>query len=472
MCMKRIAIIGAGPAGATAAFKLAQDGHEVTVFESGSRAGGLSQSIPLWGQTVDLGPHRFFTANEDVNRLWFSVVGNAYRSVDRLTRVFYKDRFYYYPLRPFNVLANLGPVESVRCLGSYAAAIARQKATTDDFESWVTARFGSRLYRTFFKTYSEKLWGIPCSELSADFAAQRIRKLSLYEAVKNSIIGSSGRQHETLVDHFVYPKGGTGWVYEQMVKSIRDHRGTVHFDTPVAHLGKSVDDSWTVQTDRTEYCGFDSVVSSMPVTTLISSVDNVPDSVHRAAQALPYRNTILVFLRVAAQELFPDQWLYIHSPELQVGRITNFRNWVPELYGSSDDSILCCEYWCNSSDPIWTGTNADWEQRASREVAATGLVDQHLVKDVSVIRIERSYPVYSRGYHGNLDIIKSFMNSCDGLWAVGRNGTFKYNNQDDSILMGMMAAREISEGRPQDIWGVTTDFETYREDAPLHRGTD
>ncbi len=378
-----VAVVGAGPAGLSAAYQLAKEGVRVEVFESSDTVGGLAKTFPLWGQKVDLGPHRYFTEDPRVNRIWFDVVGDDYRMVDRLTRIYYRRRYFYYPLEPLNALWNMGLWEAARSLASYARQrIAHAGRTLDEssFESWVKERFGPRLYELFFKSYTEKLWGIPCSQLDAAFAKQRIRKLSIAEAVKNAL-GLGGHQHKTLVNRFAYPTAGAGMVYQRMADFVRRSGGSVHLQRPVRrvmHRGRRISG---VQLADGQRRTFDHVISTMPLTTLVRGLGVMPDAVATAVDKLQYRNTILVYLCAGCRDAFPDQWLYVHSPELGMGRVTNFRNWVPELYGDSEDSILALEYWCNDLDPLWLQTDDDFVATARREMASTNLIDPAAIRE-------------------------------------------------------------------------------------------
>jgi protoporphyrinogen oxidase len=464
--MTRIAVIGAGPAGLTAAYSLAKEGVEVEVFEASNHVGGLARSLRLWDQTVDLGPHRFFSSDARVNRLWLEVVGRDYQMVDRLTRIYYRQRYFQYPLAAGNALQNLGPIEATRCVLSYLKEqVNRAECDVNaSFEEWVVRRFGRRLFEVFFKTYSEKLWGISCRELDADFAAQRIRKLSLSEAVKNAL-GLGGGKHRTLVDRFAYPLGGTGMAYERMAEYVRALGGQVHLNRPVHRV---THDGWQVRGIEVEpglVRTFDRVISTMPLTLLVKGLHDSPSEVLSAAKQLKFRNTILVYLNVAAEDLFPDQWLYVHSSNLLTGRITNFRNWVPQLYGNSPNSILALEYWCNDEDPLWLKPNQDLVQLATSEIVSTGLVGNAPILDGHVERVRRCYPVYEHGYKQPLNLIISYLNQFKGLTPIGRYGSFKYNNQDHSILMGLLAADNVLERTKHNLWNVNTDYESYQESA-------
>jgi protoporphyrinogen oxidase len=463
----KVGIIGAGPAGLSAAYQLAKNGVEVEVFESADTVGGLAKTFSLWGQKVDLGPHRYFSEEPRVNRLWFEVVGDDYRLVDRLTRIYYRGRYFYYPLEPVNALWNMGLVEAARCLASYAVQrIAHVHRPADDstFESWVVGRFGRRLYEMFFKSYTEKLWGMPCGQLDADFAKQRIRKLSLAEAVKGAL-GLSRGQHKTLVDRFAYPIEGAGMVYRRMAEFVVRAGGSVHLSQKVRRVtrrGRRVDG---IELADGRLRRFDHVISTMPVTSLARGLGVMPEPVADAVDELQYRNTILAYLLVDGKETFPDQWLYVHSPELGAGRVTNFRNWVPELYGDAESSILALEYWCNDHDPLWLERDDRLIELARREIVATGLVDAASIREGRVVRIGGSYPIYRQGYHRHVARLAEYLDGFLCLTAIGRGGAFKYNNQDHSLLMGILAAENLVQGEKHRLWEVNSDSDAYQEAA-------
>jgi len=466
---RRVAILGAGPAGITAAYLLSKDpSTQVHVFEADIRVGGMAKSIELWGQKVDLGPHRFFSSDPRINSIWLEVVGQDYSMVNRLTRIYYNKKFFYYPLKIFNVLGNVGIFEAARCFLSYCKEkLVPSSKNPETFEDWVVLRFGRRLFEMFFKTYSEKLWGISCSALDADFAAQRIKKLSLYEAVKNAIFGGHDKKHKTLVDEFGYPHGGSGEVYERMSKKIQEAGGKVYLNQPVKGL-------WTDGNSRVlgiemingEFHGYDEVISSIPITKLIASIKECPTEVREAALQLKFRNTLLVYLEVEGTQLFPDQWLYVHDPSLQSGRVTNFRNWVPQLYGDSPNSIIALEYWCYDEDARWKQSNEELIELATQEIQKTSLISNRRVLQGHVVRIAKCYPVYARGYKESLSQVEKFLQSIVGLQVIGRYGAFKYNNQDHSILMGRLAAENILFKARHNLWQINTDYE-YQEAAKI-----
>lgn len=480
----RVAIIGAGPAGMTTALQLSRGGVSVEVFEAGPRVGGMSATIELWGQRVDLGPHRFFSTDDRVNRFWFGVVGDGYTWVDRLTRIHYRGRFFDYPLTPANAAWNLGIREATACLVSYlraprassssrspessgsAGATGRGRSLDPreaSFESWVASRFGRRLYELFFRPYSEKLWGIPCDQLSGDFAAQRIRDLSLWKALLS--VWSRGQQdrHRTLADRFAYPCGGTGRVYDAMADEVVAGGGEIRLGQAVRRVVCRDGRATGIELVSGETRSFDHVISTMPLTHLVEGLGEIPASVRHAVGELRFRNTILVFLNVASDSLFPDQWLYLHDPGLAAGRVTNFRNWSPSLYGESETSILAVERWCDESDAAWSEDNATLICRAADELRAIGLLQDEPVLDGHVIRLPRCYPVYRIGYRAHVRTIAKHLDGIRGLSVIGRYGAFKYNNQDHGILMGLLAAENLTQGAGHDLWEVNSDDTGYQE---------
>jgi protoporphyrinogen oxidase len=463
-----LGIIGGGPAGITAAYQLAKAGKSVDVFEAGSSAGGLAKTIEIWGQRVDIGPHRFFSTDRRVNQLWLEIVGSDYRMVDRLTRIAYRNRLFAYPLEPFDALSKLGPLRTAYCIASFLRQKIMPIPHDGTFESWVIRRFGRELFEIFFKSYSEKLWGISCRELDADFAAQRIKKFSLWEALRGAFRLPGGVVHKTLVDRFAYPTGGTGMVYDRMADAVEKRGGQVHYNAPIRRV--LIDESRAVGIEliNGDKRSFDHVVSTMPLTTLVEGLDRAPDDVKVAAKSLRFRNTILVYLHIDGESIFPDNWLYIHSPEVRTGRITNFRNWVPELFGDHKTTILAMEYWCYDDDELWGYDSAAIVSLASDELHRTGLIRDAKILDTMVYPIKRSYPVYDRGYKQWLKRIEDYLSGIDRLSVIGRYGAFKYNNQDHSILMGILAAQNILSGYSQhNLWEVNTDYEAYQETSRI-----
>jgi len=468
----RVAVIGAGPAGITAAYQISKEIKsgkvvELDVYEAESQVGGLAKSIHIWNQKVDIGPHRFFSHDRQVNQLWLEVVGNNYKMVNRKTRIYYKKKFFDYPLKPANALHNLGFVEAARCMLSYMKEKIFPTKETGTFESWVTRRFGKRLYQIFFKTYSEKLWGIKCTELDSDFASQRIKRLSLYEAVKNALIKGKRNVHKTLVDQFAYPTGGTGFVYESMASAILKNGGKIFLQTKVEKVLINEDKASGIKLENGEIKNYDQIISTMPISLLISRFPVLPADIINHTESLKFRNTILVYLLVRHPDLFPDQWLYIHSEDLRMGRMTNFRNWIPELNGDEKNTILCLEYWCDFEDLFWKQDDQKIIKHASEELVSTGLVQQAGIIEGQVVRIPHCYPVYFKNYKKILNPIQEFLDQIDCLQVIGRYGSYKYNNQDHSIFMGILAAENILTGKKNNLWAINTDYDTYQESSVI-----
>jgi protoporphyrinogen oxidase len=464
---KRVAVIGAGPAGITAAHELSKKGYEVHVFEASGNVGGLSRTIDLWGQKIDLGPHRFFSTDTKVNEAWLEVVGTDYKMVNRLTRIYYKKKFYYYPLKPFDALKKLGVGTAFLCVLSYMKERVVPVKKDGSFETWVIGRFGYRLYSIFFKTYSEKLWGIPCSELDEDFAAQRIKKLSLFGAVWSAMFSGGKTKHKTLVDQFAYPLGGTGMVYERMGEAIVQNGGKVHLNTPIQKVNNSGLKVNSITTNSGEELFFDEIISSMPITHLVRNLNEVPETVKTAISNLKFRNTILVYLKVEGEKVFPDNWLYVHANDLQMGRITNFSNWVPEINQGQKSTIVALEYWAYNEDQLWGATDEELIRLGKEELKKTGLVNDMEISEGFVFKIPKCYPVYGRGYKEPLKVVESYLGSFEGLSVIGRYGAFKYNNQDHSILMGLLAAENIADGTKHNLWEINTDYDNYQERSTI-----
>ncbi|MBE0655848.1 MAG: FAD-dependent oxidoreductase, partial [Bacteroidales bacterium] len=372
-------------------------------------------------------------------------------------------KFFDYPLKPGNALRGLGFVEAARCILSYAWQRINPAKETGTFESWVTRRFGKRLYQIFFKTYSEKLWGIPCNELDSDFASQRIKKLSLYEAIKNAVFQGKSNEHKTLVDQFAYPIGGTGQVYEKMVSKIKTNGGNVYLNTGIEKVESSGRIIKSVTLTNGQTLEYDHVISSMPISLLVRNLSETPNNIRELANSLKFRNTILVYLRIKRKDLFTDQWLYIHSREMKTGRITNFRNWLPGLYGKDDTSILCLEYWYNFEDKEWKMEDDELIRIAESDIVNSGLVNGEDIMDGRVIRLPRCYPVYFKNYKTILRPVEEYLSSIKNLNVIGRYGAYKYNNQDHSIIMGIYAAENILLNKHHNLWEINTDYELYQE---------
>ncbi len=466
----KIAVIGAGPAGLTCALKLAEAGHEVDVFESDHIIGGMTKSFDLWGQRVDIGPHRFFSMDDRINSFWQEQVGEDYVMVDRLTRIYYNRKFFLYPVKAMNALMNLGFVEASACVLSYLRVCFAKKGDEKTFEEWVSHKFGYKLYSIFFKTYSERLWGISCRELDADFARQRIKGLDLFEVIKAAILPQKGTKHKTLVEQFAYPNMGAGTPYDTIVKKLEELGSKIYCDTTVKGISAEGGRCHGIIKEDGTVLPYDYVVSTAPFTDMIKSISGLPEKVYQAADELIYRNTTLVYLKVNRRDLFRDNWLYIHDKSVRFGRMTNFRNWSPFITGNEEATILALEYWSYDDDELWKASDRELIEIAKQEAAKTGLVNEDDIEDGSVLRLHRSYPVYSTGYQEKVNILQDAADGIENIVFIGRNGSFKYNNQDHSILMGLLAAENIISGeKKNDLWAVNTDYDYQESGKSMER---
>lgn len=462
-------IIGAGPAGLACGYELVKKNKNVEVFESSSFVGGMARSFDLWGQRVDVGPHRFFSKQKKINQFFDELIKDDFTLVNRQTRIFYNQNFFEYPLKLGNVLKNLPPFVILQILWFYGIQIINPIKDPKNFEEWITSRFGKKLFELFFKHYTEKLWGIKCAEIDADWAAQRIKTLTLIGAVKSAVFGNKGNKHKTLVDQFAYPKNGTGELYERAANYISENGGAVHKENPIKRvlLNGTNDEVKGIELLDGGIKEAKNVVSTMPITSLIKGFNNVPENVQKAVDALYFRNTILVYLEIDKEELFSDNWLYIHSPEVKHGRITNFRNWCSSLNKGKKTTILCLEFWCFDEDEIWTGKEENVIDLAKKEIYQVNVIPKDAkILNSKVVKVSKCYPVYETGYQERLDIIIDFLKGIKGLHLIGRYGAFKYNNQDHSILMGLLAAEKIAGNNDVDLWNVNTDTE-YQEDGEI-----
>ncbi len=460
----QVVVIGAGPAGLACGSTLVDKGISPIVLEASPHVGGMARSTELWGHTVDLGPHRFFSSDPVVVDFWHRHVAGDHVMVQRTTRILYNGKFFEYPLKVGNALINLGPFRATAAVLSYLTARIRREKDLATLEAWITDRFGRVLFETFFKTYTEKLWGIRCSELDADWAAQRIQGLTLWGAIRSALVGNRGNSLKTLVDEFAYPRSGNSLFYERMRQHIESNGGRVAVQSAVREILMDEDRVTGVVLADGSVVESSHVFSSMPITLLLKGMPAVPDQVKEAAARLRFRNTILVYLRVQEADLFPDQWLYVHDESVQHGRVTNFRNWSPELVANDEESVLCLEFWCFEDDTIWSESDDELVARAREEIVRTGLAPEESILDGAVIRIPRCYPVYERGYQEPLKTVTDWLDGISGLTAIGRYGAFKYNNQDHSILMGIMSAESLAAGAPAPLWHINTDS-NYQEAA-------
>ncbi|MEH0845797.1 NAD(P)/FAD-dependent oxidoreductase [Micromonospora sp. CPCC 205711] len=468
MAQPHTVIIGAGPAGLTAAYELTRRRASVDVVEADDVVGGISRTVERDGWRFDIGGHRFFTKVPRVAAFWHEVLPPAdFPLRPRMSRIHYRGRLFDYPLRAGNALANLGPVEAVRCVGSYLWARVRPPADQSHFEGWVSARFGARLYRMFFKTYTEKVWGLPATALRADWAAQRIRNLSLGAAVRDALRpGRGGTDVTSLIEEFRYPRLGPGMMWERCAELVTTAGGTVTVDTTVRAVhrdeGRAVAVT-VVGADGERRIAADHVVSSMPLPALVRAMDPpAPAAVRAAADALRHRDFLTVALVVPTEAGFPDNWIYVHTPGVRVGRIQNFGAWSPEMVRDGG-TCLGLEYFVTEGDALWTAADDELVALGTTELGRLGLVRAGTVTAGYVVRMPKAYPVYDQGYAEAVDTIRRWLAvAAPNVHPVGRNGMHRYNNQDHSMLTAMLTAENILDDAGHDVWTVNVD-DDYHE---------
>ena len=457
-----VVIIGAGPAGLTTAYELVEQGIRPVVVEKGDKVGGIARTEVFKGYRFDIGGHRFYTKVPEVQQLWERMLGKDFRRVPRLSRIYYRKRFYKYPLDLFNTISNLGLEESFRILLSYLKWQWRPHLEEETFEQWVINRFGGRLYKTFFKSYTEKVWGIPCDRIQAEWAAQRIKGLSLLTAVFNALFGFN--KTKSLINEFHYPALGPGMMWERFQEFVEQRGGQVQLNSPVLKViraGNSIQSITIRQEGRIIEVAGRQFISTMPLTELVAALDPpAPDEVIQAAKQLNFRGLILVGLIINRAHLFPDNWIYVHSPDVKVGRIQNPKNWSADLVPDVRKTSLGLEYFCSEGDAIWTMSDMDLIKLATREIASLGLADINDVEDGVVFRQPKAYPVYDMDYRQHLQVIRQFLATIENLQTIGRKGMHRYNNQDHSMVSGMLAVKNM-QGAEHDLWDINTDRSYY-----------
>jgi len=486
-----VVIIGAGPAGLTAGWELVKRDVPVTILEGDSIAGGISRTAEREGWRFDIGGHRFFTKVPEVEKLWHEILPDEdFLLRPRSSRIFYNGKLYDYPLKAGNALRNLGYVEAAKCIASYAAARIRPPKDQSDYESWLVARFGWRLHRTFFKTYTEKVWGVPVSEMPSDWAAQRVKSLSLSNAIINAVLPKRNQKEITsLIEEFQYPKYGPGMMWETAATKIDGKGGRIIFEEKVSKIhhsgGRATGLTTTVtggygpgagapEASRTDigaetHYDADEIISSMSFSSLLKAMDPAPPAhVLAAADALRYRDFLTVALVVPESAGFPDNWIYIHSRDVKVGRIQNFASWSPFLV-KEGRGCLGLEYFVFAGDEMWESSDEDLIALGTKELARLGFVQADQVERGFVVRMPKAYPYYDSDYKKNVEIMRGWLaENTPNVHPVGRNGMHRYNNQDHSMFTAVLTVENMVDGKNHDVWSVNVD-EDYHEEASTRR---
>jgi len=465
--MYDLVIIGAGPAGLTAAYELSNNDKKIIIIEKKSQVGGLAETKVFGNYRYDIGPHRFFTKNKEVYELFLKILRDDAVEVNRTTRIMFKNKFFNYPLTPLNALFGLGVGESI--VSGFSYIFARLKSylkisKISNFEDWVVDRFGRKLFNNFFKNYTEKVWGIDCKDIGSDWAAQRIKGLSLSTAIKFALFPNSKKRPKTLVDKFYYPRLGAGMLWEKFEDYVKGQDVEVVKNKKVTGVNNNGDNfKITIEDDLGNQTSIDTknIFFSNPLLEFIDIYDaDIPESVITAAKSLNYRNHISVHITID-KKLFDDNWIYIHSPDLDMARISDFTNFSDDM-SEEGKYPLTLEYFCFEEDEIWNKNNSDIIDFALKELKS--IFDEEFnVVHSEVSRNAKAYPVIKTGYQEHIDVIKNWLAGLHNITAIGRSGMFKYNNQDHAMATGLYAARTLLGHGNFDPWEVNVDGEYLEE---------
>ncbi|MDP9285483.1 MAG: NAD(P)/FAD-dependent oxidoreductase [Actinomycetota bacterium] len=459
-------VLGGGPAGLTAGYLLERAGRDVVVLEAEDQVGGLAKTVEIDGYRFDLGGHRFFTKSAEVDLLWHEILGEEFLLRPRMSRIYWNNRYLDYPLRGPDVIRKLGLVELARCLASYLHAAARRNKVDDSLEDWVSNRFGRRLFELFFKSYTEKVWGVPTSEIRAEWAAQRIKGLSFFSAAKAAFFGNRGNKVKSLISEFNYPRFGPGQMWDAMTVAIESEGGDVRLEAPVTRIELAGGRVVEVEAGGVSYALPDAVISSLPLRAVVEMArPSPPQDVLDAARGLRYRDFLTVALVVDGEDLFPDNWIYIHEPGVRVGRIQNYRSWSPWMVPDPDKACVGLEYFCFEGDDLWTMDDAALVELAALELEQLRLAPRSKVERGFAIRVPKAYPIYDADYAERVGTIRTWLDGVDNLQQVGRNGLHRYNNSDHSMLTAMRAVDNMLRGAHHDIWEVNAESVYHETDV-------
>ena len=471
---KDVLIIGAGPAGLTAAHLLQKLQISTYTLEKDNMVGGIARTVEHDGYRIDIGGHRFFTKVKAINDMWNEMLGNEFLKRPRKSRIYFHNSYFDYPLRATDVFAKLGFFRTTRAVLSYLRAMLFPRKPVVSMEDWVVNQFGDYLYRTFFKAYTEKVWGIPCAEIGSDWAAQRIKGLSLKEAALSAFKPKRKNNIKTLVNEFYYPRLGPGQMWEAVTEDVVERGGKVELNSEVQrihHENHSITSVDVKNGPAVKTIPVSHLISSMPISVLIQRLKpHPPKVVLEAASKLRYRDFIIVALMLDTPDLFPDNWIYIHDPSVKVGRVQNFGNWSPDLVPDKNTTCLGFEYFCNENDHLWEMTDHQLVQLALHEAKLLKLFPEEKAINSKVIRMSKAYPIYDQEYQFHLNTIRAYIEDFKNLHPVGRNGLHRYNNQDHSMFTAMLAVRNIL-GESHDVWSVNADCEYHEELGPEYEAS-
>lgn len=461
---KPTVILGGGPAGLSAGYMLAKKGLPVIVLEAENQVGGIAKTAVRDGYRFDLGGHRFFTKVKEVDDLWHEIMEEEFLKRPRMSRIYWHHKFLDYPLRGSDVVKKLGPVELTRCMASYAWAKVKPKGKEETFEDWVVNRFGRRLFNNFFKSYTEKVWGVPTSEIRADWAAQRIKGLSFFSAAKSAFLGNKGDKIKSLISEFNYPRYGPGQMWETMTEDIRKLGGQVLLEHKVTKLEFEGDKCVRVHVGDIVYEP-SAVISSLPLRNTAGIAEPHPKpEVIAAAKGLRYRDFLTVAVVLKGDDIFPDNWIYIHDPSVNVGRIQNFRSWSPWMVPDPTKACVGLEFFCFAGDQLWEMDDDKLVDLGMRELEQLGLAKRDQLEFGFVERVPKAYPIYDEDYAARVSTIRSWLDGLDNFIQVGRNGLHRYNNSDHSTLTALRAVDNLVDGADHDIWAVNAESVYHEEE--------
>ena len=459
-------VLGGGPAGLTAGYHHGQANRSALVFEADDQVGGIAKTVERDGYRFDLGGHRFFTKSIEVDTLWHEVLGDEFLRRPRMSRIYWNNRYLDYPLRGPDVIRKLGPVELARCMGSYARAAVRRDKVDDSLEDWVSNRFGRRLFELFFKSYTEKVWGVPTTEIRAEWAAQRIKGLSFFSAARAAFFGNKDDKVKSLISEFNYPRFGPGQMWEAMRAAIEEQGGEVRLDARVDSMELEGGRITSVVVAGEAYESPEAVISSLPLREVVEMISpTAPQEVIDAARGLRYRDFLTVAVVLDGADPFPDNWIYIHEPGVRVGRIQNFRSWSPWMVPDPDKACVGLEYFCFAGDDLWTMDDDALVALAAQELAQLRLASASRVDRGFAIRVPKAYPIYDADYAERVATIRDWLDGIENLQQVGRNGLHRYNNSDHSMLTAMRAVDNLLTGAHHDIWAVNAESVYHETDV-------